>query len=952
MPSAATQLAALRADLQEVLERSPAMIGLWNGDRTCRFANTAYAAAHGLSPEQMVGRHVAEVLGEEAYGRSAPLIEAALAGTPQSFERVLRQADGSLRHELVNYVPDSRSGGQPGLVVFVSDITRRVRAEEATREVGQRFRTLYERTPAMVHSIDPHGCLLSVSDRWLRRLGYAADEVLGRPITAFLKAESGPRTSAAQLLHFLRDGGPVEDMECQVACKDGTLIDVLLSATAERDADGQFQRGLAVMVDVTARNRAMAALRESETFLDRAGRVAGVGAWSLDLASGRVTWSDQTCRIHEVEPGYQPRVEDALRFYRDGARQRITQAVQACIEHQIPYDIELELVTATGREIWVRAAGEADATDGSVSRIFGSFQDITARRQAEIALSGQHELLRVTLDSIGDAVITTDAAGIVEWLNPVAARLTGWLLEEARGRPIEQVFNILHEETRQPASSPVARALRDECTVGLAEHTVLVSRDEVERGIEDSAAPIRAPDGRLLGVVLVFHDVSEQRRLAREVNWRATRDGLTGLLNRSEFDLRLRRAHAGARDDHQEHALMYIDLDQFKLVNDACGHAAGDQLLREVSALLQSVVRSRDTLARLGGDEFAVIMEHCTVVQARRVAQQLCDRMEQYRFLHDDRRFRIGASIGLVPLDARWTGTAEVMQAADAACYAAKDAGRNRVHEWYDTDRAMQERHGEMQWATRLEQALDENRFRLHGQRITPVGGPDGQVLHLEVLLRLQKRDGSIVAPGAFLPAAERFNMATRIDRWVLREVLAWMAAQDLDRIGLVAVNLSGRSLGDRSFHRFAAELLGAVPFDPRKLCLEITETAAITHLGDAATFMAAMRALGVRIALDDFGAGASSFGYLKNLPVDFLKIDGQFVRDLLDDELDRTAVRCFREVAAVCGVHTIAECVESVAVLEELARIGIDFAQGFLLHRPEPLDALVAAALTPDAAG
>jgi diguanylate cyclase len=407
-----------------------------------------------------------------------------------------------------------------------------------------------------------------------------------------------------------------------------------------------------------------------------------------------------------------------------------------------------------------------------------------------------------------------------------------------------------------------------------------------------------------------------------------------------------------SHEDRSEHALLFIDLDQFKLVNDACGHAVGDQLLQQVGKLLGEAVRGRDTLARLGGDEFAVILENCTAQQAQRVAQQICERMDDFRFLHEERRFRIGASVGLVALDMRWATTAALMQAADTVCYAAKEAGRNRVHTWFDTDQAMRTRHGETQWASRLEQALDDNRFVLHAQRIQPLSAP-GRGLHAEVLLRMIDSDGSLVPPGSFLPAAERFHLASRIDRWALRHVTALLKAQpDLSGLDTLSVNLSGQSVGDRALHRQAFELLSdAGPDACRRLCLEITEAAAVTNMADAAVFIDQVRTLGVRIALDDFGAGASSFGYLKNLQVDLLKIDGQFVRDIVDDPLDEAAVRCFVDVARVVGVKTVAEFVDRPQVLERVRAIGIDFAQGFLLHRPGPID-VVLGILPANAAG
>ena len=427
------------------------------------------------------------------------------------------------------------------------------------------------------------------------------------------------------------------------------------------------------------------------------------------------------------------------------------------------------------------------------------------------------------------------------------------------------------------------------------------------------------------------------------MSYRATHDALTGLTNRPEFESRLNRTLSKAHEEKSEHALMFIDLDQFKLVNDACGHSAGDQVLQQVAKLFRDAIRARDTLARLGGDEFAVILEHCSSEHAQRVAQQICDRMDEFRFLQDGRRYRIGASIGLVPLDNRWSTPAAILQAADTSCYAAKEAGRNRVHFWFDTDAAMHARHGETQWASRLEHAVDEDRFVLHAQRIIPLRS-EGGGLHAEVLLRMVDDDGSLIAPGTFLPAAERFHLASRIDRWVLHHVVDILVTHPaLSNIEMLCVNLSGQSIGDRAFLRSSLEIFaGAGCGVCSRLCLEITETAAVTNMADAALFVEEVRRLGVRVALDDFGAGASSFGYLKSLAVDVLKIDGQFVRGVIDDPLDDAAVRCFVDVAKVVGVKTVAEFIDKPAVLARMKELGVDYGQGFLLHRPEPIEALM----------
>ena len=698
---------------------------------------------------------------------------------------------------------------------------------------------------------------------------------------------------------------------------------------------------------VAALDKTMALLRSSEILLNRTGEVAGIGGWKLDLATQSIEWSMETRRIHGVAADFMPRLSQAIEFYAPEARPLIQAAVERALATGAPWDLELPFIRADGQRIWVRAVGEAEFESGKPIGLFGAIQDITKQRAQSEKIAEQHELLRVTLQSIGDAVITTDAAAIVTWLNPVAERLTGWENHDACGRPVGQVFHIVNEETRALTENPVFTCIKQGKIAGLANHTLLISRDGSEYGIEDSAAPIRNIQGDILGVVLVFHDVSEQRRMSSEMSYRAKHDSLTGLVNRAEFETRLRNVLHKTHEERGVHALLFIDLDQFKLVNDACGHTAGDQLLQQVSKLLGEAVRSRDTLARLGGDEFAVILEYCSPEQAGRVADQICHRMDDFRFVHDDRRFRIGASIGLVPVDSRWNTIAALMQAADTSCYAAKEAGRNRVHVWFDTDMAMRARHGEMQWVAKLEQAFDDDRFVLFAQRIDALyGGSHG--LHLEVLIRMLDDNGELIQPAAFLPAAERFHLISRIDRFVLDRVIQnLMSMMSLVGLDMLCVNLSGQSIGDRAFHKHAINVLTkAGPTICSRVCLEITETAAVTNIADASVFIDQIRALGVRIALDDFGAGASSFGYLKNLKVDIVKIDGQFIKNLMDDPLDAAAVSCFVEVARVINVKTVAEFVESTAVLARVCELGIDFAQGYLMHKPEPLERLLGSAM------
>jgi diguanylate cyclase (GGDEF)-like protein/PAS domain S-box-containing protein len=687
------------------------------------------------------------------------------------------------------------------------------------------------------------------------------------------------------------------------------------------------------------------ALQDANERVALATESGGIGIWDWDVATGVAYWSHWMYRlfgIPELDTG-----ETSYAGWRQGVHPEdlgaAEQALQDAIRGVRPFDTEFRVIWPDASIHHLRATARVTRdANGRAVRVVGANWDITEPRRLAAELAAQHELLRVTLQSIGDAVITTDSHGRVAWMNPVAEEMTGWVSGAAQGCPLEQVFRLLEAETRFPAESPVAQCLATGHVVELATQSVLISRDGREFGIEDSAAPIRNAHGEILGVVLVFHDVTEQRRLSGEMGYRATHDALTGLINRHEFENRLRRLLKRAREDHSTHALMYIDLDQFKVVNDTCGHAVGDQLLQQVAQLMGEGVRTRDTLARLGGDEFAIILEHCTVEQALRVGQQICQRMTEFRFNYDEERFRIGTSIGLVPVDSRWADESALLQAADTSCYAAKAAGRNRVNLWFDSDLEMRARHRETQWAGRIEHALNDNRFVLFGQRIVSLDGAMSG-LHAEILLRLVDGGQALILPGAFLPAAERFHLAARIDPWVVTQTLAWLRGLPrLDGIDLISVNLSGQSLCDQAFHRWLGEvLLAAGSAICARLCFEITEITALANLADATALIELLHRLGVRVAIDDFGAGSASGAYLKALPVDFIKIDGQFIRDLVEDPRNEAAVRSFAQSARDAGIRTVAEFVDRPAVMERLRAIGIDFAQGYLLHQPVAVEKL-----------
>ena len=578
---------------------------------------------------------------------------------------------------------------------------------------------------------------------------------------------------------------------------------------------------------------------------------------------------------------------------------------------------------------------------GKVTHFQSVGVDITSRKQAEEALFEEKERAQVTLHSIGDAVITTDRASIVQYLNPVAEALTGWPSAEARGRPLSEVFNIIDEQSREAAPDPVARCLQQGRIVGLANHTILISRSGKEYDIDDSAAPIRGWDGQVLGAVLVFHDITASRQLARQLAHDATHDPLTGLVNRAEFEKRLERALSSAQHYGARHALCYLDLDQFKRVNDLAGHAAGDELLKQVNSLLAGMFRERDTLARIGGDEFGLLLDNCPVDRAYIIAEAVVGAVRDYRFHWEGNTYQIGVSIGLVPITAQATSTAELLAQADIACYAAKGLGRNQVHIYQQADRESSLRHSETLGAAGLRDALEKNRFRLYYQPIVSLSERE-QPRRYEVLLRVAQQphsnqDGGLVLPATFIPAAERYGLMGAIDRWVIEAAFRDYAQGAGRTNARISINLSGNSLGDQGLLDFIELQLARYSFSPAQVCFEITETAAIHNLSRAAQLMTALKRRGCQLALDDFGSGLSSFHYLKTLPVDYLKIDGSFIKDINNNPSDCALVAAINQMSHTLGLQTIAEYTHNQTIVERLRELGVDYAQGYFFGKPAP---------------
>jgi diguanylate cyclase (GGDEF)-like protein/PAS domain S-box-containing protein len=567
------------------------------------------------------------------------------------------------------------------------------------------------------------------------------------------------------------------------------------------------------------------------------------------------------------------------------------------------------------------------------------------------ALSREKELAQVTLASIGDGVITTDAEGRVGYLNPVAEKLTGWLAAEAAGEPLARVFRLLDEATASEEPVDVRRALSAAVPAEVERRMTLVRSDGQRFAVEHSAAPIRSSDGRTIGLVIVFQDVTDQRLLALQLAHQATHDLLTGLLNRQAFDDHLQAALRRLRGADERHCLLYMDLDQFKVVNDTCGHLAGDELLRRIAVLVLEQVREGDVASRLGGDEFGVFLPSCGTEDGRRIAERIHGAVNGARFVWQDKRFAVGLSIGLVPIDPTMQNLTQLLSAADHACYVAKERGRNRVQVYQRDDAEVVRRTDEMNWVVRIQKTLEEGRFRLYAQRIRRLAGDGPEPLFFEVLLRMVEEDGSVLPPTPFVRAAERYGLMRDIDRWVLSRVLDSLASRPrevIDQLGLCALNLSAVSVSDESFLELARAELARFKVAPEKLCFEVTETAAVANLAQAQRLIRVLSELGCCFALDDFGSGMASYSKLKALRVSYLKIDGTFVRDLANNPQDRAMVQSINQLAHVLGIATVAEGVSGAPLMERLRSLGVDYAQGFGVELPVPLEELLGPAASP----
>jgi diguanylate cyclase (GGDEF)-like protein/PAS domain S-box-containing protein len=821
------------------------------------------------------------------------------------------------------------------------------RSQDIVLESEARYRALSDQPLNLICVTDVHGRILELNEAARTILGYAPQEEIGNSVFNRIHADDRERMRRVFRPLAAKDGVSASAVY-RCLHRDGSWRVLEGAARSLRNVRG---RRIIMLIsrDVTERMRAAQELRQSSTRLQRALEATGLGMWEWNPASDEIQADIRYQLILGYTPGSAPpTARGQLKLIHPGDRVATRDAIVAHLRGDTPFfEVRYRALAANGRWKWVSARGQAAQRDaaGKVLRATGTVRDIDAERRTQENLEQVTRRVQLLLEASDEGIIGLDNEGRCTFANQAAARLLGYELDQMQGKPLQQLVRDEFEggiEERWE-SGAVLRCLQHHTRQRSAQDMYWRSAWR-QFPVEYTVSPILADDQEG-GAVLIFHDASEKRAMAKQLRHQALHDPLTGLVNRRGFETRLEELIASARRENRGHALCFMDLDHFKLINDSCGHTAGDELLRQLPRQFQAVVRSDDVLARLGGDEFGVLLPYTTLEQAAEIADKLRGAVREFRFSWRGKAFSVGVSIGVVAIDAGSSSATAILGAADAACYVAKDQGTNQIHVSRGDDAAVQMRRGEVGWVNRLRAALEEDHFRLYFQSIGDLSSDPPRLLHHEVLLRLRDDSGELVSPGKFMGIAERYQLMPAIDAWVIDRTLKMLGRQLITHPGLrehrVGINLSGDSIRGPQLVENIRESLARYKVPPEMVYFEITETAAINDVQAAGSFMADLRQIGCKLALDDFGSGMSSFTYLKNLPVDFLKIDGSFIRDIEKSSTDESIVRAIHSVGRNMRILTVAEYVETDSVLKLLRDIGIDYAQGYAVAKPLPLEDL-----------
>ncbi len=819
--------------------------------------------------------------------------------------------------------------------------------QDSLLESQARYSAIFEQTLHLICVTDVHGKILEINGAAQSMLGYPPDEEVGKNVFDRIHPEDRKRMLAVFRPLAKKDGESVSAVY-RVKHNDGSWRVLEAVARSLRNLRG---RRIIILTsrDITERMRSAEALRQSSTRLQRALEATGLGMWEWDLQTGKIHSDVRYQEIMGYDQATAPTTaEGRAALVHPDDQAATSNAVLAHLRGETPFfEVRHRAKTASGEWKWLAARGQVAQRDakGAPIRVTGTMRDVDEEQRTQQNLQRVTRRVQLLLEASDEGILGLDREGRCTLANEAAAKLLGYEIGQMLGKRLQDL--VTHEFEggieQKWEETAVARCLADRSRQRSVPDMLWHSawrRFPVEYTI--SAIVADDPEG---GAVLIFRDASEKRALAKQLRHQAMHDSLTGLVNRRGFESKLDELIVSARTQRRTHALCFMDLDQFKLINDSCGHAAGDELLRQLPRRLQEIVRPDDVLARLGGDEFGVLMPNTTLEEAAVVAGALRDAVRDFRFMWGGKTFGVGVSVGVVAIDTEGGSSTSLLSAADAASYIAKGQGPNQVHVSQPDDAAVHARRGEVGWVGRLRSALEEDQFRLYFQSIGTLATDPPELVHHEVLLRLRNEGGELVSPGQFIAVAERYQLMSAIDGWVLDRTLKLLGRHLITHPGLaqhcVGINLSADSIRGPQLAEKIRQCLAKYRVPPQMIYFEITETAAISDMQAAAAFMGELRQIGCRLALDDFGSGMSSFTYLKNLPVDFLKIDGSFIRDLEKSSLDQSIVRAIHSVGRNMGIKTVAEYVESPSVLKRLREIGIDYAQGYAVAKPLPLEDL-----------
>lgn len=922
---ASARLDAARSGFQWLLDHlgEYALLMLDSDGRVLSWSRSAERLT-GTGADAALQMELADFLvGEDAAARAQAALGAARQA--QSHERSdwWRRGGTRFRARCQFVAVRERDGALRGYALLLHDETAAVRAREAIAREVQLREAVLRSMPGIFYMFDADQRLQRWNENLARVTGYAHEQLRGKPLGE-LFAPRSDRGAAGTVSAALEHGSVVEEGE--LLTRDGQRLPHVFTIHRTRIEGGACLLG--VGVDISEREQARVAQD----------RLVGVLEATTDFVliadpRGTVLYANRAAReLFGLVAGDDLSARQLHDFHPPWAADLLFRVALPSVKRTGSWAGELAVRAQDGREVPVSEVVLAQRDEhGDLCSFSTIGRDLSSRIAAEEALLQSEARYRALYHDNPSMFFTLDTDGVLLSANRFGAERLGTAPEALRGQRLD-------------ALSCGDAALPPRLQAALARPGGVERWEMCLRGSDGERVWVRASArgvarGGERQVLLVCEDMTETHALNQELAYQAEHDVLTGLYNRRAFERHLDELLSDAQRSGRRHALCYLDLDQFKVINDTSGHVAGDELLRRLSVLLANELGRNATLARVGGDEFGLLIENQRVDAVLTLVDRARRVVEDFGFTWGERQFRVAVSIGVVAITPSSTSASDLLRQADLACYAAKEEGRNKVHVYHAQDRVLVRRHGEMEWVAQIPRALEEGRLRLYCQPIVALA--DGaQHTHYEFLLRMLSPEGELVSPGAFLPAAERYGLSTTLDRWVVSAVLSWLAArkaEELARIDFCSVNLSAHSLSDKDFTAFLSRQLEPASVRSDKLCFEVTETAAISDLAHALRFIDVVKARGCRLALDDFGTGFSSYAYLKTLPVDYLKIDGAFVRDIVSDPIDRAFVKSIHEVGHAMGMRTIAEYAENEEILDSLRALGIDYAQGYGVGRPRP---------------